>query len=234
MTEAVPTRVLIVEDDPVVVETLTTYLEHAGFDVIATGNGADGLARAQSPDVAMVILDWMVPGMNGPEVCRRLRAVSSVPVLMLTARTAEDDRVRGLETGADDYVPKPFSPREVVARVQALLRRSLVGPGARATRPPTRVGILVVDHFKREARVGSTLVALTPTEFRLVEALAMHPGRTFSREELVARAFGPDFDGLDRTVDTHITNLRRKLNAGGSHSLIQTVHGIGYRLMVPE
>ena len=233
MTDALPTRLLIVEDDPVVVETLTTYLEHAGFDVIATGDGADGLARAQSPDVALVILDWMVPGMNGPEVCRRLRTVSSVPVLMLTARTAEDDRVRGLETGADDYVPKPFSPREVVARVQALLRRSAVAPGARATRPPTRVGVLEVDHFKREARVGSALVALTPTEFRLVEALATHPGRTFSREKLVARAFGPDYDGLDRTVDTHITNLRRKL-AGLGHSLIHTVHGVGYRLAVPE
>jgi len=226
-------RVLIVEDDPVVVETLTTYLEHAGFDVIATSNGADGLARAQAPDVAVVILDWMVPGMNGPEVCRRLRAVSTVPVLMLTARTAEDDRVRGLETGADDYVPKPFSPREVVARVQALLRRSPAASG-RATRPPTSVGALEVDHFKREVRLAGTLVTLTPTEFRLLEALAIYPGRTFSREELVSRAFGPDYDGLDRTVDTHITNLRRKLNAGGSHSLIHTVHGVGYRLMVPE
>jgi DNA-binding response OmpR family regulator len=233
VTDALPTRVLIVEDDPVVVETLTTYLEHAGFDVIATGDGADGLARAQSPDVAVVILDWMVPGMNGPEVCRRLRAVSSVPVLMLTARTAEDDRVRGLETGADDYVPKPFSPREVIARVQALLRRSPAA-GGRATRPPTSIGELEIDHFKREVRVAGTLVALTPTEFRLAEAMVTYPGRTFTREELVSRAFGPDYDGLDRTVDTHITNLRRKLNAGGSYSLIQTVHGVGYRLMVPE
>lgn len=230
MTETLPPRVLLVEDDRVVVETLTTYLEHAGFDVSATGDGADGLARAQAPDVALVILDWMVPGMSGPEVCRRLRAVSSVPVLMLTARTAEDDRVRGLETGADDYVPKPFSPREVVARVQALLRRSATSPGgARATRPPTTVGDLEVDHFKREVRVAGVLVALTPTEFRLVEALVTHPGRTFTREELVARAFGPDYDGLDRTVDVHITNLRRKLDAG-VRSTIHTVHGVGYCL----
>jgi two-component system alkaline phosphatase synthesis response regulator PhoP len=233
VTDSLQARVLIVEDDPVVVETLRTYLEHAGFDVISTSDGADGLARAQASDIALVILDWMVAGMNGPEVCRRLRAVSTVPVLMLTARTAEDDRVRGLETGADDYVPKPFSPREVVARVQALLRRSPAA-GGRATRPPTSVGGLEVDHFKREARVGGTLVVLTPTEFRLLEALATHPGRTFSREELVSRAFGPDYDGLDRTVDTHITNLRRKLHAGGGHSLIHTVHGVGYRLMVPE
>ena len=230
MTQTLPPRVLLVEDDRVVVETLTTYLEHAGFDVSATGDGADGLARAQAPDVALVILDWMVPGMSGPEVCRRLRAVSSVPVLMLTARTAEDDRIRGFETGADDYVPKPFSPREVVARVQALLRRSATSPGgARATRPPTTVGDLEVDHFKREVRVAGALVALTPTEFRLVEALVTHPGRTFTREELVARAFGPDYDGLDRTVDVHITNLRRKLDAG-VRSTIHTVHGVGYCL----
>ena len=233
MTDVLPARVLIIEDDPVVVETLTTYLEHAGFDVIAVSNGGEGLARAQAPDVALVILDWMVPGMNGPEVCRRFRAVSTVPVLMLTARTAEDDRVRGLETGADDYVPKPFSPREVVARVQALLRRS-PATGGGATRPPTSVGELEIDHFKREVRVAGTVVILTPTEFRLAEALVTHPGRTFTREELVSRAFGPDYDGLDRTVDTHITNLRRKLNAGGGHSLIHTVHGVGYRLMVPE
>jgi DNA-binding response OmpR family regulator len=230
VSETPPARVLLVEDDRVVVETLTTYLEHAGFDVTATADGADGLARAQAPDVALVILDWMVPGMSGPEVCRRLRAVSSVPVLMLTARTAEDDRVRALETGADDYVPKPFSPREVVARVQALLRRSAAAPGgARATRPPTKVGELEVDHFKREVRVAGVMVALTPTEFRLVEALVTHPGRTFTREELVARAFGPDYDGLDRTVDVHITNLRRKLDAG-ARSMIHTVHGVGYCL----
>ena len=236
MTDARPPRVLLVEDDRVVVETLTTYLEHAGFDVSATGDGVEGLARAQAPDVALVILDWMVPGMSGPEVCRRLRAVSTVPVLMLTARTAEDDRVRGLETGADDYVPKPFSPREVVARVQALLRRSpaATAGAARATRPPTVVGALHVDHFKREVRVGGALVPLTPTEFRLIEALASHPGRAFTREELLARAFGPDYDGLDRTVDTHVTNLRRKLAAGLGSSLIHTVHGVGYRLVVPE
>ena len=234
MTEPTAGRVLIVEDDPVVVETLTTYLRHAGFEVTATGDGADGLARAQAPDVAMVILDWMVPGMNGPEVCRRLRAVSTVPVLMLTARTAEDDRIRGLDTGADDYVPKPFSPREVVARVQALLRRSPTAHGGvRATRPPTTVGDLEVDHFRREVRAAGTQVVLTPTEFRLLEALASHPGRAFTRDELLARAFGPDYDGLDRTVDTHVTNLRRKLAAAAGRSLIQTVHGVGYRLTAP-
>ena len=225
---------LIIEDDPIVVETLTTYLEHAGFDVIATGDGADGLARAQSPDVAMVILDWMVPGMNGPEVCRRLRAVS------IGARADAHGAHRRGRPGA--------RPRNRRRRLRAQAVQPARGRRARAGLAPAQqrragrqsdatadaVGALEVDHFKREVRVGGTLVALTPTEFRLVEALATHPGRTFSREELVARAFGPDYDGLDRTVDTHVTNLRRKLDAGRRHSLIHTVHGVGYRLMVQE
>ncbi len=235
MTDPIPARVLIIEDDRVVVETLTTYLQHAGYDVVSASDGIEGLRLARAPEIALVILDWMVPGMSGPEVCRRLRAVSTVPVLLLTARTAEDDRVRGLETGADDYVPKPFSPREVVARVQALLRRSLASTGGvRTTRPSTIVGDLDVDHFRREARVAGTLVALTPTEFRLLEALASNPGRAFARDELLARAFGPDYDGLDRTVDVHITNLRRKMSGAAGRSVIQTVHGIGYRLETPN
>jgi DNA-binding response OmpR family regulator len=220
-------RVLLVEDDAVVVETLVTYLGHAGFEVTPTGDGHDGLSRAASGNFALVILDWMVPGLPGPEICRRLRAASDVPVMMLTARTAEDDRVRGLEIGADDYVPKPFSPREVVARAQALLRRH---PARVQIAAPTCVGALEVDHFRREVRVAGRPVPLTPTELRIVEALVAHPGRTFSRDELVSRAFGPDYDGLDRTVDTHITNLRRKLESGGARRLIQTVHGLGYRI----
>ena len=228
MTDSVRAHVLLVEDDAVVVETLVSYLEHAGFAVTATRDGQDGLVRAQTGDFAIVILDWMLPGLSGPDVCRRLRATSEVPVMMLTARTAEDDRVRGLEIGADDYVPKPFSPREVVARVQALLRRRPAARGQIAA--PTRVGVLEVDHFRREVRVAGRPVPVTPTELKLVEALVAHPGRTFSRSELVARAFGPDYDGLDRTVDTHITNLRRKLESGGARRLIHTVHGLGYRL----
>jgi DNA-binding response OmpR family regulator len=232
MTGADRPRVLIVEDDAVVVETLVTYLEHAGFEVTTTRDGLDGLRRAGSGDVSLVILDWMVPGLAGPEVCRRLRATSDVPVMMLTARTSEDDRVRGFDIGADDYVPKPFSPREVVARVQALLRRR--APARRQVARPTRVGPLEVDHFRREVRVDGRPVTLTPTELRLVEALVAHPGRTLSRDELVARAFGPDYDGLDRTVDTHITNLRRKLDTGGARRLIRTVHGLGYRVQADD
>jgi DNA-binding response OmpR family regulator len=228
MSAPAPPRVLVVEDDPVVVETLTLYLEHAGFEVVAAGNGPDGLRLAEQQPFALVVLDWMLPGTAGPDVLRRLRASSDVPVMMLTARTTEDDRVRGFDIGADDYVPKPFSPREVVARAQALLRRrpALAAPPT----PPIRIGDLELDRVRREARVAGRVVPLTPTELRLVEALAAHPGRTFSRDELVARAFGPDYDGLDRTVDSHITNARRKLEAGGARRMIHTVHGLGYRL----
>jgi DNA-binding response OmpR family regulator len=225
--------VLIVEDDPVVVETLTTYLRHAGFETVATSDGREAVALAQQPGLALLILDWMIPGMSGPEVCKRVRAVSTIPVLMLTAPASEDDRIRGLETGADDYVPKPFSPREVVARVQALLRRA----GAAEEAPvaePTRIGALEVDHFRRLVRVNGEVVPLTPTEFRLLEALAAHPNRTFTRDELVARAFGPDYQGLDRTVDSHVTNLRRKVDVTLERRLIHTVHGLGYRLEPPD
>jgi DNA-binding response OmpR family regulator len=226
---APPTRVLIVEDDAVVADTLRVYLERAGYAVDTVTDGVSALASAQRAEVALVVLDWMLPGLSGQEVCRRLRASSNVPILMLTARTSEDDRVRGLESGADDYVPKPFSPREVVARVQSLLRRA--GHLATAsTPPPLRIGDLEIDFFRREARAGGERLALTPTEFRLLEALARQPGRTFTREELVARAFGPDYDGLDRTVDMHITNLRRKIAAVSSRRPIRTVHGLGYRL----
>jgi len=228
MSESDGPRILVVEDDAVVSSTLQLYLEHAGFRVTIEADGAAGAARAREPDVAAVILDWMLPSMSGYDVCRAVRAHSTLPILMLTARTTEADRIRGLDGGADDYVAKPFSPREVVARIQALLRRS--GASANAPQAPTRVGGLAVDHFKREARVGDTPVALTPTEFRLLEALARAPGRTFTREELVARAFGPDYDGLDRTVDTHVTNLRKKLERAGCPPVVATVHGVGYRL----
>ena len=210
-------RIVIIEDDVVVTETLTLYLEHAGYSVVTTVDGREGLALARQPGVALVVLDLMIPGLSGQQVCRTLRETSRVPILMLTARTSEDDRVAGLEMGADDYVPKPFSPREVVARVQALLRRAgepdtnAPGVGAAATSDVLRAGPIEIDRWSRQVRVDGRLVTLTPTEVRLLEALARHPGRTFTRDELVARAFGPDYDGLDRTVDTHITNLRRKL-----------------------
>jgi two-component system response regulator ResD len=230
-------KILVVEDDAVVAETLTLYLEQAGFGVVCAGNGPAGLAAAvetAGERVDLVILDLMIPGLSGQEVCRRLRAVSTVPIIMLTARASENDRVAGLELGADDYVSKPFSPREVVARVQALLRRTAQSGGREARPAPIAVGALEIDPWARLARVNGREVPLTPTEFKLLETLGNTPGRVFTRDELLARAFGPGYDGLDRTVDVHITNLRKKLEAGDEARYVHTVHGVGYRLAKPD
>ena len=229
--------ILVVEDDAVVTETLTLYLEQAGFRVVCATSGPAALEAAvetAGARVDLVILDLMIPGLSGLEVCRRLRAVSTVPIIMLTARASENDRVAGLDLGADDYVPKPFSPREVVARVQALLRRTAQS-AARETRPARlSIGSLEIDPWARMARVGGREVPLTPTEFKLLETLGNSPGRVFTREELLARAFGPGYDGLDRTIDVHITNLRKKLEAGDPARYVHTVHGVGYRLARPD
>ena len=225
-------KIVVIEDDAVVSETLTLYLEQAGLDVAVAEDGVTGLRIAAAPDVGVVVLDLMIPGIAGLEVCRRLRQSSTVPILMLTARASEDDRLAGFDVGADDYVPKPFSPREVVARVQALLRRG--GPSATAPATATTIGELEVDWWARQARMAGRAVALTPTEFRLLAALARHPGRIFTRDELVARIFGPDYDGLDRTIDAHVTNLRRKLEPATEPKYVLTAHGLGYRLATPE
>ena len=228
-------KIALIEDDAVVSDTLTRYLEQAGFEVATARDGIAGLALASAPDVSLVVLDLMIAGLSGQEVCRRIRASSTVPIIMVTARVSEDDRVAGLELGADDYVPKPFSPREVVARVQALLRRTgrrgeVDGDAAHAL----AVGDLEINVWTRQARVAGTLVSLTPTEYRLLEALARQPGRVFTRDELVARAFGPDYDGYDRTIDVHITNLRRKIEPGREPRYLLTVHGVGYKLTAAD
>lgn len=224
-------RIVVIEDDAVVAETLALYLEQAGYSVAAAKNGIAGLALAREPETAAVILDLMVPGLSGHEVCRKLRAESSVPILMLTARTSEDDRVKGLDLGADDYVSKPFSPREVVARVQALLRRAATQT---TPPPPVVVGDLEIDLWARQARLAGRTLSLTATEYKLLETLGRSPGRVFTREELLARAFGPGYDGLDRTVDVHITNLRRKIETGRKPKYVLTAHGLGYLLAAPE
>ena len=223
-------KIVIIEDDAVVAETMELYLRQEGFDVSTARDGVAGLRLASATDTRLVVLDLMIPGLSGIEVCRRLRATSTVPIVMLTARASEDDRLAGFDAGADDYVPKPFSPREVVARVQALLRRS--GP---PTSPvPLVAGGLSIDLWGRLVRVDGCPVSLTATEFRVLAALARHPGRVFTREELVARVFGPDYDGFDRTVDVHVTNLRKKIERGGGPRYVLTVHGIGYRLATSD
>ena len=221
-------RVLVVDDDPKTVASLRLYLEHAGFDVTAATDGRQALARARAvPAPDLIVLDLMLPLVDGLTVCRTLRGESDVPIIMLTARTTEEDRLEGLDLGADDYVPKPFSPRELVARVRAVLRRSPAGP---AGGPPIRVGRLTIDPGRREVKVGAKTVELTPREFRLLEAMARAPGRAFTREELVERAFGLDYEGLDRTIDAHVMNLRRKIEPDPTApAYILTVFGVGYR-----
>jgi DNA-binding response OmpR family regulator len=220
--------ILIVDDDAKTVASVRLYLEHAGFDVAVAVDGPAALARARStPTPELVVLDLMLPGLDGFEVCRRLREVSSVPIIMLTARSTEEDRLEGLDLGADDYVVKPFSPRELTARVRAVLRRV---PGAGGG-PPLEVGTLRIDPARHEVTVSGRPAALTPREFRLLEVMARAPGRAFTRAELVERAFGADSEALDRTIDAHVVNLRRKLESDPSRpALVETVFGIGYRL----
>lgn len=219
--------VLIVEDDPDVVRVARAYLEREGFRVLVEGDGEAGLLRARADRPDLVVLDWMLPKASGIEVLRRLRRESEVPVLFLTARTDEADRVLGLELGADDYLVKPFSPRELVARVAAILRRGALREDV-AER--IRHGSLELDVDARVARVGDRAVECTALEFDLLHVFATTPGRVFRREELIERVWGSGYEGGDRVVDVHVSNLRQKLTNAGGQDLIRTVRGVGYAL----
>jgi DNA-binding response OmpR family regulator len=221
--------VLLVEDERKLRELVRSYLERAGLTVLSTGSGAEAitLAAAASPD--LVVLDLGLPDVPGETVARELRATRPVPILMLTAKSAEEDRIAGLELGADDYVTKPFSPRELVLRVQAILRRG--GPATAQGITSYGDGILVIDEPRRQVRVRGAAVDLTPTEWGVLVALATVPGRVYSRFELINRVRGHEFEGYERTVDSHVKNLRRKIEEDpGSPQIIQTVLGGGYRL----
>lgn len=222
-------RILIVEDDRKTSASIEMYLRHEGYETDIAPTGDDGLARAKRARPDLVILDLMLPGMNGLEVCRALRSQSAVPIIMLTARSTEEDKLRGLDLGADDYLTKPFSPRELMARVRAVLRR--MEP---ADEPVETIvaGDLVLDPSSREAVVRGESIALTAAEFRILETLARAPGRVFTREDLMQRSFGESYDGLDRTIDVHIKNIRRKIEddrANPTH--IVTVFGVGYKFV---
>jgi len=221
------TRILVVEDEPKTARAVGRYLESAGYGVDLAADGLLGLEMALAGVYALVVLDLMLPGLDGRAVCRRLRAEAGCPVVMLTARASEDDRVDGLELGADDYVTKPFSPRELVARVRAVLRRTASdrGEGRRRWRE------VEADLDLCRARRGDAVLDLTATELRLLWTLLGAPGRVFTRDELVERVLGPDFDGLERTIDVHVSNLRRKLEPEPSAPrFVCTVFGVGYRL----
>ena len=221
-------RILVVEDDRKTAASVKLYLEHAGFAVAVAHDGRSGLEEACASAYDLVVLDLMLPQLDGLSVCRRLRAETGTPIVMLTARSTEEDRVHGLDLGADDYVTKPFSPRELVARVRAVLRRTLPGEGA----GPTRLSFegLGIDVEKREVLVGGTPVSLTPAEFDLLLVFARAPNRVFTREELITRTFGDEYGAYDRTIDAHIMNLRKKIEADRLRPVfIQTVFGVGYK-----
>jgi len=221
-------RVLVVDDDVKTVELVKLYLNRDGYRVLTAYDGVEALRLARESHPALIVLDLMLPGIDGLEVCRILRDESDVPIIMLTAKTTDQDKLVGLGLGADDYVTKPFSPRELAARVRAVLRRL---PGERG---PEKIehGVLILDFLKHEAFLAGKPLNLTPVEFKLLGILVKEPGRVFSREELIEKALGYDFEGFDRTIDVHILNLRRKLEPDPSHPrYIKTVYGAGYKLL---
>ena len=222
-------QILIVEDDTSTVDLLRLYLGRDGHKVLSASDGREGLRLAREARPDLVVLDLMLPGLDGMEVCRALRKESDVPIVMLTARVEEEDRLAGLDLGADDYVTKPFSPRELAARVRTVLRRTALDAMDRG--PAELVhGDVKVDMRRREVHVETRRVRLTPTEFRLLALLVREPGRTFTRDQIIDRVFGYDFDGFDRTVDAHVSNLRGKLRTGSEQShYIHTIYGVGYR-----
>ncbi|MER5204160.1 response regulator transcription factor [Streptomyces sp. NPDC002825] len=223
-----PARILVVDDDPTVAEVVTGYLDRAGFAVEHAADGPDALLRAGERRPDLVVLDLMLPGLDGLEVCRRLREAGPVPVVMLTARGDEEDRITGLEVGADDYVTKPFSPRELVLRVESVLRRSR-GTGPTATRTVLRDADLTVDPATRRATRAGSELALTLREFDLLAYFLEHPGAAHTREELMKRVWGWDFGDLS-TVTVHVRRLRAKIEDDPARPrLIQTVWGVGYR-----
>jgi len=222
-------RILVVDDDVKTVELVKLYLNRDGYKVLTAYDGIEALNMARQSHPDLIVLDLMLPGCDGLEICRTLKNETDVPIIMLTARTTEDDKLTGLNLGADDYMTKPFSPKELAARVRVILRRL---PEETLLRGPAEIkrGDLVINSLNREAYIGGKALHLTPIEFKLLGVLAREPGRVFSREQLIEMVFGYDFDGFDRTVDVHILNLRRKLEPDPDRPrYIKTVYGSGYK-----
>jgi DNA-binding response OmpR family regulator len=225
-------RILVVDDEPALLDVLEQYLRDEGFEVIRAADGPSAVELFSTHHPDLVVLDLTLPGLPGTEVLKRIRAERDVPIIMLTARTDEVDRVVGLELGADDYIGKPFSPREVVARVKSVLRRS-----ERAGREPSatqrQIGALTIDNVAHEIRVGGKPVTLTPTQFKILDALASHVGQTLTRDQLLAHV-SADADIFDRTLDRHIANLRARIEPDPANpQYIVTVFGIGYKMVKP-
>jgi DNA-binding response OmpR family regulator len=232
--EKSPQKILIVDDDRKTLELVRLYLENDGYQVFTALDGRLALTEARKAVPDLVVLDLMLPKVDGLDVCRQIRAESNVPIIMLTARTTEEDKLLGLDIGADDYITKPFSPREVLARVRAVLRRKNNGEPAE-TLTQQVFDELVIDFQRREVRVQGKSVHLTPKEFKLLEIMVKQPGQIFSRTLLLARAFGPNHEGLERTIDVHVMNLRKKLEQNTPEkTYIKTIYGLGYKFSTED
>ena len=224
-------KIVVVDDDPSVQEVVRAYLEKDGYLVYVAGTAAEGLAIAERVQPGLVVLDLMLPDRSGEDVCREIRSRSDVPILMLTAKASEDERVSGLALGADDYLTKPFSPRELVARVRAILRRT-----QGTEQPLVEVlsfdgGALEIDTVQHEVRRDGEPVELTPNEYKLLVTLARYPSRVYSRFELIHHVQGYEYEGYERTIDAHVKNLRKKIEPDPKHPrYVETVFGVGYRL----
>jgi two-component system alkaline phosphatase synthesis response regulator PhoP len=222
--------ILVVDDEPHIIELAELYLKNEGYRVVWASDGAQALRKIQAEEPALVVLDLMLPEIDGWEVCRRVRAESNLPIIMLTARSDDVDKIVGLELGADDYLTKPFNPRELVARVKAVLRRTDTSPVAAGAERLVQAGPLRVDPARREARLGDRLLELRSQAFDLLRVLVEHQGIVLSRQQLLDLAWGYDYYGETRTVDVHVAHLRQQL--GDSPVVIETVWGIGYKLTV--
>jgi DNA-binding response OmpR family regulator len=221
-----PKKILVVDDEPKIADICRDYLKAAGYDVITAKDGPGGLSAARRDKPDLIVLDLMLPGMDGLDVCRTLRRENDTPIIMLTARVEETDKLIGLELGADDYITKPFSPRELVARVRVVLRRA----GGDPTNEIIRAGEVTLDRSRYEASLPDRIITLTPTEFEILATLMSQPGRIFSRAQLLNAAHGVAFESYERAIDSHIRNLRRKLETSeGQARYILTVHGVGYK-----
>lgn len=220
-------KILVVDDEPKIIQLTQDYLENAGFSVISAGDGERALTVIQVEKPDLVVLDLGLPGMDGLDVCRSIRKTSNLPIIMLTARDEETDKLVGLELGADDYITKPFSPKELVARVRSVLRRSEL---AQEEREVIRVGDVTLDLPRMQVTIGDEEIELTATEFQLLQALASQPGRIFTRSQLLNAVHGVAIESYERAIDAHIKNIRRKLEpVPREPRYIQTVYGVGYR-----
>ena len=224
-------KVVVIDDEPSVQDVVRGYLEKDGYLVYVAGNGREGLALAERTKPGLVVLDLMLPDLPGEEIAGEIRARSDMPILMLTAKASEDERVDGLALGADDYLVKPFSPRELVARVRAILRRTQGTETPLVETLSFDEGRLTIDTVAHEVRRDGELVELTPNEYKLLTTLARYPGRVYSRFELINHVQGYDYEGYERTIDAHVKNLRKKIEPGPKHPrYVETVFGTGYRL----